>query len=79
MPVVIALNKVDRLKPGHIAEQMQNAARLGDFHSLHPVSANTGDGVGELRDELVGLLPEGPRTSRPTSAATSRPSCRSPS
>src|SRR5919204_4482409 len=25
VPVVIALNKVDRLKPGHIAEQMQNA------------------------------------------------------
>jgi GTP-binding protein Era len=39
---------------------MQNAARLGDFHSLHPVSALTGDGVDELRDDLVGLLPEGP-------------------
>jgi GTPase len=60
VPVVIALNKVDRLKPGHIAEQMQNAARLGEFHSLHPVSALTGDGVGELRDDLVALLPEGP-------------------
>jgi len=59
VPVVIALNKVDRLKPGHIAEQMQNAARLGEFHSLHPVSAITGDGVGELRDDLVSLLPEG--------------------
>ena len=59
-PVVIALNKVDRLKPGHIAEQMQNGARLGEFHSLHPVSALTGDGIGELRDDLVALLPEGP-------------------
>ncbi|HUJ55869.1 MAG TPA: GTPase Era [Gaiellaceae bacterium] len=60
VPVVIALNKVDRLKPGHIASQMQTAARLGRFHALHPVSAKTGDGVGELRDELVALLPEGP-------------------
>jgi GTPase len=60
VPVVIALNKVDRLKPGHIAQQMQTAAQLGDFHALHPVSAKTGDGVGELRDELVDLLPEGP-------------------
>jgi GTP-binding protein Era len=59
-PVVIALNKVDRLKPGHIASQMQAAAQLGDFHALHPVSAKTGDGVAELRDELVQLLPEGP-------------------
>jgi GTP-binding protein Era len=61
VPVVIALNKVDRLKPGHIATQMQTASRLGDFHALHPVSAKTGDGVGELRDELVELLPEGPQ------------------
>jgi GTP-binding protein Era len=60
IPVVIALNKVDRLKPGHIAEQMARAAQLGDFHALHPVSAVTGDGVDELRDELVALLPEGP-------------------
>ena len=61
VPVVIALNKVDRLKPGHIATQMATASRLGDFHALHPVSAKTGDGVEELREELVGLLPEGPR------------------
>jgi GTPase len=60
VPVVIALNKVDRLKPGHIASQMETAARLGGFHALHPVSAKTGDGVGELREELLSLLPEGP-------------------
>src|SRR5690242_11956245 len=60
VPVVIALNKVDRLKAGHIATQMNTASALGDFHALHPVSAKTGDGIGELRDELVGLLPEGP-------------------
>jgi GTPase len=60
VPVVIALNKVDRLKPGHIATQMAAASRLGDFHALHPVSAKTGDGVPELREELAGLLPEGP-------------------
>jgi len=60
VPVVIALNKVDRLKPGHIAQQMQAAANLGPFHALHPVSAKTGDGIAELREELVGLLPEGP-------------------
>jgi GTPase len=60
VPVVIALNKVDRLKAGHIAQQMNAAARLGDFHALHPVSAKTGDGVGALRDDLVSLLPEGP-------------------
>ena len=60
VPVVIALNKVDRLKGGHIAQQMTAAARLGNFHALHPVSAKTGDGIAELRQELVELLPEGP-------------------
>jgi GTP-binding protein Era len=59
VPVVIALNKVDRLKGGHIASQMQTAARLGDFHALHPVSAVTKEGIPALGDELVALLPEG--------------------
>jgi GTPase len=75
VPVVIAVNKVDRLKPGHIASQMATAAELGPFVALHPVSAKTGDGISELREELVALLPEGPayfpvdtRTDLPVSA-----------
>ncbi len=59
-PVIIALNKVDRLKPSHIAMQMKTAAGLGDFHALHPVSAKTREGVDELRGDLVSLLPDGP-------------------
>ena len=58
-PVIIALNKVDNLKPGHIISQMKGAGQLGDFHALHPVSAKTKDGIGELRDDLLYLLPEG--------------------
>jgi len=59
-PVVIALNKVDRLKQGHVFSQMKAAARLCDFHALHPVSAKTKEGVPELREDLVSLLPDGP-------------------
>jgi GTPase len=59
-PVLIALNKIDRLKRGHVLSQMQAAAQLGDFHALHPVSAKTKDGIAELRDDLVLLLPDGP-------------------
>lgn len=59
VPVVIVLNKVDQQRPGHIAQQMKTAAELGDFHALHPVSAKTGDGIPELREELLGLLSEG--------------------
>jgi GTP-binding protein Era len=60
VPVVIALNKIDRLKHGHVASQMKVAATLGDFHALHPVSAKVRDGIDELRSDLVHLLPEGP-------------------
>ncbi len=60
-PVVIALNKVDRLRPAEIAARIEESAGLGDFHSLHPVSARTGDGLEALKRDLVGLLSEGPR------------------
>jgi GTPase len=60
-PVVVALNKVDRLKPDRIAQQIETAAGLGEFHSLHPVSALRADGLDPLRDDLAELLPEGPR------------------
>ena len=59
-PCVIALNKVDKLKPAAIAERIVEASELGEFHALHPISALTGDGVGPLLDDLAGLLPEGP-------------------
>ena len=59
-PVVIALNKTDRIKPAQIAEQIQIASALGDFDSLHPVSATRAEGLGPLLDDLVALLPEGP-------------------
>src|SRR5438552_9538644 len=59
VPVVIAVNKVDRLKGGHIASQMQAAANLGPVHALHPVSAKTGAGSAGIRDHLDGLVPEG--------------------
>jgi GTPase len=60
-PVVIVLNKVDRVSPARIAEQIGAAAALGDFHALHPVSALRDEGLGPLLEDLAALLPEGPR------------------
>jgi GTP-binding protein Era len=60
-PVVIALNKVDRLSPPRILERIAGVAGLlEDYVALHPVSARTGDGVAALEEELAALLPEGP-------------------
>jgi GTPase len=59
-PVIVALNKVDRLTPAEIATQIEAAAALGDFHSLHPVSALRADGIDALERDLRELLPVGP-------------------
>ena len=45
IPVMIALNKINRLKQGHVATQMTTGSKLGHFHALHPVSAETKDGI----------------------------------
>jgi GTP-binding protein Era len=60
VPVVVVLNKTDRLPPERIAEGIATAAELGPFAELHPVSAKTGDGVEALVADLVRLAPEGP-------------------
>jgi GTP-binding protein Era len=59
-PVVVALNKVDRVSPARIAEQIVRIAALGDAHALHPVSALRHEGLEPLRRDLAGLLPPGP-------------------
>lgn len=59
-PVVIAINKVDRMKPGAIAEATVAADALGENHAIHPISARTGDGVDALFADLQALLQEGP-------------------
>jgi GTP-binding protein Era len=59
VPVVIAVNKVDRLDRPRTVLALQAAAELMDAE-VFPVSARTGRGVGPLVEHLVGLLPEGP-------------------
>ncbi len=67
MPVVIVLNKVDRMKPEQIAAQIDAASKLGDFHELYPVSARTGLGVDRAaRGACWSCCRRGRRTFRPT-------------
>ena len=58
-PVVVALNKVDRLSPGRIAEQIEAAAALGEFHALHPVSALRFEGLEATRARSRRPAPRG--------------------
>jgi GTP-binding protein Era len=57
---VVAVNKVDAARRADVLAQLARAGELG-FSAYFPVSARTGEGVAELVDHLVGLLPEGPR------------------
>ncbi|MGH2855487.1 MAG: GTPase Era [Solirubrobacteraceae bacterium] len=56
----IAVNKVDRLSRAGTLEALRGAAELGLEGEVFPISARTGEGVGELVAHLAALMPEGP-------------------
>jgi GTP-binding protein Era len=60
VPVVIAVNKLDRCDRARAAQTLEAAAALGVADEIYPVSARTGEGVRELRKHLIALLPDGP-------------------
>src|SRR5438105_11835361 len=60
VPVIVVVNKIDRVRRSGVAAALQEAASLVAGAEVFPVSARTGSGVGPLTDHLVGLLPEGP-------------------
>jgi GTP-binding protein Era len=60
VPVVLAVNKIDRIDHARTAAVLAAAAELVPGAEVFPVSARTGKGVGPLVEHLVGLLPEGP-------------------
>jgi GTP-binding protein Era len=60
LPAVTALNKIDRLGRPKIAETLTAVAELEVQGEIFPISAKTGEGVGDLVEHLVTLLPEGP-------------------
>ena len=60
VPVVTVLNKVDLLDRPRTVRALAAAAELGVPGELYPVSAKSGDGVGDVVKELIALLPEGP-------------------
>ncbi|MFQ5735328.1 MAG: GTPase Era [Thermodesulfobacteriota bacterium] len=60
-PVVLAINKVDRVGKPSILPIIDAYSKLLAFHGIIPVSALKGQGVKEVEEVLSGLLPEGPR------------------
>ncbi len=60
VPVVVAVNKVDRTDRARTAASLQAAAELDVGDEVFPVSARKGSGIGPLVEHLVSLLPSGP-------------------
>ena len=79
-PVVIALNKVDRLKPGHIATQMTTGvARSATSTRCIRSARRRATASTSSATSSSGSSPKGRSTSRRSSARTSRSRRRSPS
>jgi GTPase len=60
VPVVLAVNKVDRLDRARTVQVLSDAAGLDVGDEIFPVSARTGQGVTALREHLAALMPESP-------------------
>ena len=60
LPAVTAVNKVDNLNESRTIAALAAAADLGVEGEVFPISALTGDGLPELVEHLVSLMPEGP-------------------
>jgi len=59
-PVILVLNKIDRISPPELLAVIDAWRGLADFAEIVPVSALAGDNVDRLLDVVTGYLPEGP-------------------
>ena len=58
-PVVLALNKIDRIPKPKILPALETWSRVGSFDDIVPISALKGDNVDRLEQVLLARLPEG--------------------
>ncbi|MGH2985059.1 MAG: GTPase Era [Solirubrobacterales bacterium] len=73
VPVICAVNKLDRLDAPRTTEVLAEAAELEVVDEVFPISAKRGTGVGPLVARLAELMPEGPLL-YPPSERTDQPS-----
>jgi GTP-binding protein Era len=56
---IVVLNKIDAVKKNDVLRQLAAVSEL-QVLDYFPVSARTGEGIGDLVDRIASLLPEGP-------------------
>jgi GTPase len=59
-PAILALNKVDLIKRPELLPRAAQLNQAFPFAETFMISAETGDGVPDLKKHLAGLMPEGP-------------------
>lgn len=59
-PAVLAINKIDTVQKDELLAVIDAYSRAGDFQTIIPISAKTGDGVDVLLDECKKYAVEGP-------------------
>jgi GTP-binding protein Era len=60
LPLVLALNKIDRVKKERLLELARACNALVPFAATFMISALSGDGVAKLKEHLLGLARPGP-------------------
>jgi GTP-binding protein Era len=60
LPAVTAVNKIDAVDRERTVRSLDHVAELGVQGDIYAISAKTGEGVAELLEAVVALLPEGP-------------------
>ena len=60
-PVILVINKVDRVKKEILLPLIDAYSHLFKFSQIIPISALSGDGIDRLVGEILALLPKGPQ------------------
>lgn len=60
-PAFLLLNKIDLVKADELLPLIEMCSEVFDFKAIIPVSARSGKNVGHLVDEIVSVLPVGPK------------------
>ncbi len=60
-PVFLIINKIDLVPKDQLLVSMKTYGEMLDFKTIIPISALNDDGVSIIVDEIVKLLPEGPK------------------
>lgn len=60
-PVILVLNKIDKIEPEALLPLMAQYNKLHDFAEIIPISAKMGSNVNTLLEQVAKYLPEGPQ------------------